>query len=192
VSAETESRDDALRNLTPEQEALVTENMGLVRFVIYKYGLQYRLPQHVDYDDIFSVGCLGLMRAAAQFNPSLAKFSTFAVPKIRSAIQGEIARYEVAKRGGFGRDKGFRRAASIEALREKGYDPAYVESEVEEQVDIPRLTAALNHLHEVDRRLPVIVQLRSQGKTYREVGLEVGLSHERVRQLCVKARQAVA
>ncbi len=63
---------------------LVTENLGLVHSCANRFR-----GRGVEYDDLFQAGCLGLVKAAAGFNPELGfKFSTYAVP----AILGEIKR----------------------------------------------------------------------------------------------------
>lgn len=64
--------------------ALVTENLGLVHSCANRFR-----GSGVEYDDLFQAGCVGLIKAAAGFDPSLGfRFSTYAVP----AILGEIKR----------------------------------------------------------------------------------------------------
>lgn len=63
---------------------LVTENLGLVHSCANRFR-----GSGVDYEDLFQAGCVGLIKAAAGFDPSLGfRFSTYAVP----AILGEIKR----------------------------------------------------------------------------------------------------
>ncbi|MBQ6897761.1 MAG: sigma-70 family RNA polymerase sigma factor [Clostridia bacterium] len=63
---------------------LVTENLGLVHSCANRFR-----GSGVEYDDLFQAGCVGLIKAAAGFDPSLGfRFSTYAVP----AILGEIKR----------------------------------------------------------------------------------------------------
>lgn len=64
--------------------ALITENLGLVHSCANRFR-----GSGVEYDDLFQAGCVGLIKAAAGFDPSLGfRFSTYAVP----AILGEIKR----------------------------------------------------------------------------------------------------
>lgn len=64
--------------------ALVTENLGLVHACANRFR-----GSGVEYDDLFQAGCVGLIKAAAGFDPMLGfRFSTYAVP----AILGEIKR----------------------------------------------------------------------------------------------------
>lgn len=66
---------------------LVEQNLGLVGYVVkHLKGKNIR----IEYDDLFQVGCIGLIKAAKNFNPELGfKFATYAVPMIK----GEIRRY---------------------------------------------------------------------------------------------------
>ncbi len=66
------------------ENPLVTENLGLVHACANRFR-----GSGVEYDDLFQAGCVGLIKAAAGFDPSLGfRFSTYAVP----AILGEIKR----------------------------------------------------------------------------------------------------
>jgi RNA polymerase sporulation-specific sigma factor len=62
---------------------VVENNMGLVGSISKKYSRHSR----VSYDDIFQVGCIGLMKAARNFDVHKGyKFSTYAYIKIRGEI----------------------------------------------------------------------------------------------------------
>ena len=68
-----------------DEDKLVTENMGLINMAIKRY-----LGFGVDYEDLFQIGAVGLIKAARGFDASKnLKFSTYAVPM----IIGEIRRY---------------------------------------------------------------------------------------------------
>jgi len=70
-------------------DALVLENQNLVHYVCHKYFGKYH--GSLDYEDIASIGTIGLIKASKRFKPDYGnKFSTYAVP----AIYGEIKRYE--------------------------------------------------------------------------------------------------
>ncbi len=67
------------------RDALVRENAPLVKSMVKRY-----LNRGADYDDLFQVGTIGLLKAISGFDPSFSvKFSTYAVPM----ICGEIKRY---------------------------------------------------------------------------------------------------
>lgn len=63
----------------------VEDHMPLVNWVAGKYHKVYK--DRYDFDDLVQVGCIGLCKAAENFNPDVGvKFSTFAVRKIKWEI----------------------------------------------------------------------------------------------------------
>lgn len=67
------------------REKLIAGNLRLVLSVIQKFS-----NRGENVDDLFQVGCIGLIKAIDNFNPDLSvKFSTYGVPM----ILGEIRRY---------------------------------------------------------------------------------------------------
>jgi RNA polymerase sporulation-specific sigma factor len=66
--------------------ALVMGNLRLVLSVVSRFN-----PKHDGADDLFQVGCIGLIKAIDNFNLDMdVKFSTYAVPM----IIGELRRYQ--------------------------------------------------------------------------------------------------
>ena len=71
---------------TEARSALVMGNLRLVLSVIGRFN-----PKRESVDDLFQVGCIGLIKAIDNFNLDLdVRFSTYAVPM----IIGEIRRYQ--------------------------------------------------------------------------------------------------
>ena len=69
---------------TEKRNELVNGNLGLVHSCANKFR-----SRGVEYDDLFQAGCVGLIKAADNFDPSRGfAFSTYAVP----VILGEIKR----------------------------------------------------------------------------------------------------
>lgn len=67
------------------REELIEANLGLVHSVAKKF-----LGRGYDAEDIFQIGCIGIIKAADKFDVSYGvKFSTYAVPM----IMGEIKRF---------------------------------------------------------------------------------------------------
>lgn len=85
-NAETLAMLSRIRNHDLEaRQEFIFANMRLVLSVIQKY-----IHTNSNYDDLFQVGCIGLIKAIDNFNPAFnVKFSTYAVPM----IIGEIRRY---------------------------------------------------------------------------------------------------
>ena len=64
---------------------LAEENLALVRSVVKRF-----LGRGTEYEDLYQIGCLGLVKAIRHFNPDFGvQFSTYAVPM----ISGEIKRF---------------------------------------------------------------------------------------------------
>ena len=67
------------------REALIEGNLRLVLSVIQRFDKRGESP-----DDLFQVGCIGLIKAIANFDPTKnVRFSTYGVPM----IAGEVRRY---------------------------------------------------------------------------------------------------
>ena len=92
VLTEAEKREllQKIKNGTPKEkkkarEDMINGNLKLVLSVIQRFT-----NRGENLDDLFQVGCIGLMKAIDNFNPDLmVKFSTYGVPM----IIGEIRRY---------------------------------------------------------------------------------------------------
>ena len=67
------------------RQELIEGNLRLVLSVIQRFDKRGESP-----DDLFQVGCIGLMKAIANFDPTKnVRFSTYGVPM----IAGEVRRY---------------------------------------------------------------------------------------------------
>ena len=67
------------------KNTLVIENAPLIKSVIKSYK-----NKGIEYDDLYQLGCLGFVKAIANFDESFGvKFSTYAVPM----IAGEVKRF---------------------------------------------------------------------------------------------------
>lgn len=66
-------------------EQMVKENSGLVWSIVKRF-----IPRGYDADDLYQIGCIGLIKAVRRFDPAYkVQFSTYAVP----LITGEIKRF---------------------------------------------------------------------------------------------------
>ena len=67
------------------KEKLIEQNMPLIKSIVKRY-----LSKYVEYEDLMSLGALGLIKAINNFDTSYdVRFSTYAVPM----ISGEIKRF---------------------------------------------------------------------------------------------------
>lgn len=71
--------------MSAEQEQLMIEHLPTVRYLARR--IHERLPQHVDIEDLFSAGVLGLIDAFRKFDPGKkVQFRSYAQFRIRGAI----------------------------------------------------------------------------------------------------------
>lgn len=96
------------------RDTIISENMGLVWSIVRRF-----LNRGVDMEDLFQIGCIGLLKAVDKFDLGYqVKFSTYAVPM----IAGEMKR--------FLRDDGMIKVSR--SLKETAYK-AYVTKELLEK-----------------------------------------------------------
>lgn len=101
------------RHPSPSHEALVTENLALVGYVVSEVSM--RLPTYVDRDDLRSAGLEGLVQAARTFVEERGvPFRHFAMARIRGAIMDDLRRNDWASRSV--RQAGRAREEAIEQL----------------------------------------------------------------------------
>lgn len=133
-SAETEKLlARAAQGDAAAREKLINGNLRLVLSVIQKFA-----QRGENVDDLFQVGCVGLIKAIDNFDPKhLVKFSTYGVPM----ISGEIRRYlrdnSPVRVSRSMRDTAYRVLQVKEKLTaEKGREPDV--DEIAKALDIPR------------------------------------------------------
>ena len=100
------------------RDELILNNLGLVGSCASRF-----IGKGIDYEDLYSSGCVGLIKAADRFDESLGfAFSTYAVP----SILGEIRRL-------------FRDGGAVKisrALKEKARELQFVKEELEKQLGV--------------------------------------------------------
>lgn len=171
---------------TNERNALITGNMGYVVTLARQYKSEL-----LSTDDLVSEGCIGLMKAADRFDPNRGKpFVTFAAPYIRQSIEEAISRIT-----------GEVPVMSTDESLPVGSNNNFTLLNVLEDPDAPRadhaleqhtlsdeLTEAISTLNE--REQAVVRRffgIDCQRMTMAEIGEELGLKRERVRQIRDKA-----
>lgn len=169
-----------------ERDALITGNMGYV----VTLARQYR-SELLSTDDLISEGSIGLMKAADKFDPSLGKpFVTFAAPFIRKSIEdaisritGEVPVMSTDESLPIGSNNNF---TLLNVLEDK--DAPKTDAILEQNSLSDEMATAISTLNE--REQAVIRRyfgIESQRMTMAEIGEELGLKRERVRQIRDKA-----
>ena len=107
-----------------KRDSLINNNMGLVHSCANKFR-----GRGVEYDDLFQAGCVGLCKAADNFDASRGfAFSTYAVPKIAGEIRRFLRDSGAIKVGRAVREQSFVIYAARDRLRfELGREPTLSE-----------------------------------------------------------------
>lgn len=141
--------EDEKRNLLFEikngnkkaREELINGNLRLVLSVIQGFKNRNENP-----DDLFQVGCIGLIKAIDNFDPNLdVKFSTYAVPMIIGELRRHLRDYNAIRVPRSLRDMAYRALKAKEMLSLKtSAEPSVEEIAKELNEDIKLVTKALD------------------------------------------------
>ena len=106
------------------REKLINGNLRLVLSVIQSFKNRNENP-----DDLFQVGCIGLIKAIDNFDPNLdVKFSTYAVPMIIGELRRFLRDYNSIRVPRSLRDIAYKSLKAKESLSNKlSHDPSIEE-----------------------------------------------------------------
>jgi RNA polymerase sporulation-specific sigma factor len=127
------------------REHFVIANLRLVLSVVHRFGARGDKA-----DDMFQVGCVGLMKAIDNFDSSLnVKFSTYAVPMIIGEIKRYLRDNNSVRVSRSLRDIAYKALQAKEELSKKSFAEPSVE-EIANEIDIPLkdVTFALDAISE--------------------------------------------
>ena len=127
------------------REALIYGNLRLVLSVIQRFGNRGENP-----DDLFQVGCIGLIKAIDHFDPSQnVRFSTYGVPMIVGEIRRFLRDNNALRVSRSLRDTAYRAMQAREQLeKELGREPSLNEICVRVGLSRREVTAALESVVE--------------------------------------------
>ena len=123
------------------RERLIEGNLRLVLSVIQRFMGRGENP-----DDLFQVGCVGLLKAIANFNTDLnVRFSTYGVPMIEGEVKRYLRDYSAIRVSRSVRDTAYRALQCKEALlTETGREPTVEEIAVKLDLPVPTVTEAMD------------------------------------------------
>ncbi|MBE6691753.1 MAG: RNA polymerase sporulation sigma factor SigG [Ruminococcaceae bacterium] len=127
------------------REELINGNLRLVLSVIQSFRNRNENP-----DDLFQVGCIGLIKAIDNFDPTLdVKFSTYAVPMIIGELRRYLRDFNSIRVPRSMRDVAYRALKAKEALSLKlSHEPTVEEIAKEMGEDVKTVSSALDAIME--------------------------------------------
>ncbi len=169
-------------------DCLVEENLKLVHFVIHK---KFPLIKDVEYDDLFQIGCIGLIKAARKYEETRSQFSTYACLRICGELSKFVRDMTAQKRGG---DKVIHR--SLEEIVHRGdseditllhmlSDPSRDFEQAEQRIDIHN---AMTKLSPEEKK---VVKLRMTGLSQKKIGHILGCSQVQVSRVERRAYKVI-
>ena len=114
------------------REMYIKGNLRLVLSVIKRFS-----GSHENLDDLFQIGCIGLIKSIDNFNPDLqVKFSTYAVPMIIGEIRRYLRDNNSIRVSRSLRDTAYKAIYAKEALMKKQETEPTLE-EISKMIDVP-------------------------------------------------------
>lgn len=160
----------------------VTKHLRLVWKIIRKYG--YKPPAGMDEDDLFQIGCIGLIKAAEKFDPARGcEFSTLASRWIRSELSNLYQGVNAEKRIAVTIDIDTKMKGTSATLSNIIPDESLMDPD---DVVYAKETVAM-----LTKKEPVIIPLLMKGYRKVEIAKIMGLSQERIGQRVRKLRRVV-
>ncbi|MFI8712017.1 sigma-70 family RNA polymerase sigma factor [Brevibacillus brevis] len=148
-------------------DTLVQKHLRFVHHILKRYYP----PAGYDYDDLFQVGCIGLVKAAKKFDPALGyKFTSFAGAWIENELRKAIRLEKAVKRTGEVISMDWTSDSDEGSL----VDMLANFDSVEEEVEAKWLCS------ELIRQEPAIAMLALEGYTQKEIGRKLGMSQVNV------------
>lgn len=135
---------EAQKGSDSAKEALITHNLPLIKSIVRRYK-----NKQIDYDDLISLGTLGLIKAVNNFNTNFGvRFSTYAVPMIAGEIKRFIRDDGAVKVSRSIKATAYKINQFIDAYRQKnGHEPTLSEISEEFKIDAQEIVFNLESAH---------------------------------------------
>lgn len=129
------------------REVLIEKNLGLVHHIVKRF-----LNRGVDPEDLFQIGCIGLMKAIDKFDLRYdVKFSTYAVPMIAGEIKRFLRDDGMVKVSRTLKENGWKVTKAREQFQqENGRDPSLEEVAKMTEMSVEEVVMAMDAGAEVE------------------------------------------
>ncbi len=117
-----------------KKKEFITANLRLVLSIVQRFGGN----EKNDSDDLFQIGCIGLLKALNNFDTSQnVRFSTYAVPMIIGEIRRYIRESTGIKVSRTQRDIAYKALSARERMMRDGADSCACMTEIAREIDVP-------------------------------------------------------
>lgn len=151
------------------------KNLGLLKSIVSKF-----VKHQIEDSDLYSIGCMALLKAIRTFDPSKSSFSTWATRIIRNSIITQLRKNK--------KDQ----VIVFSSIEEKEKDEKLIDQQKEE---VPfKLIKDLIKIDNSDSKTEaenkkILIDHYLEGKSLSEIGKQFGITKERVRQ---RAKEGIA
>jgi RNA polymerase sigma factor (sigma-70 family) len=164
--------------MSGERNRLIEDNMGLVGQVIKDKVHSLGNIGIFTYDDLFQIGCVGLIKAADRYKPGSARFSTYAYVSIRNEIYDALEYATIRRNRELPTDPS-------EIFHEAALDPA---GSYLPDIDSV-LYKAQSESSGITQKGIIAIRMLALGYTHREIGERMGASANNVSAWVARARK---
>ena len=182
-----EEKTDLFRRIqngdTDARETYIKGNLRLVLSVIQRFS-----GSSENIDDLFQIGCIGLIKAIDNFDVSQnVRFSTYGVPMIIGEIRRYLRDNSAIRVSRSMRDTAYRVLQAREKLQRENQREPTVE-QIAKELDLPReevvfaMDAVVDPVSLFDEQR-ILAMRFYDGKTQMEVSGEIGISQAQVSRL---------
>lgn len=180
--------------LTDAQRELVEYNIGIARSVAWKYYKAY-IRYGMDWNDVFSTACMGLMRAMRTYDPQKAKNTSYLFHACRQELLMVIRKQSAKCRGAFEtvslqdacacNQRGEElRIEDVLPANEPMPDEAVINRDTE--AEVRRILRSVSDVR--DKR---VLAMRMDGFTHKDIAQALNLSQSHVARILRRIRSSV-
>lgn len=172
-----------------DQQQLVEEHLGLAKVIAFEYA---NIPRTI-LDDVIAHANTALIRAAAQFDPKRGEFAPYAAKAIRNALNSlYTSELRYAKAHQLSLDQTTQAAGGQttqgqpeEKISDSAQDVVLAVRARESKEVLARLISAL------PKRSRVVVERIRDGRSYQEIGEELGMSKQAAHKIAQATLQSL-